>query len=51
MTDGNACRMPNCSAFTRDRGGYAGRFCSDSCEIRYDHLRADARDAAQEDAY
>ncbi|WP_164722084.1 hypothetical protein [Haloterrigena salifodinae] len=51
MTNCNACRMPSCSAPTRDQTGYAGRFCSDRCEIRYEHLQADARDTAQEDAY
>ncbi|WP_169331113.1 hypothetical protein [Natronorubrum bangense] len=51
MTKYNECRLPACTRLTRDRAGYAGRFCSDSCEVRYEHLQADARDTAQEDAY
>ncbi len=50
MTERNACRMPSCSALTRDRAGYAGRFCSDSCEVQNGHLQADARDVVQEAA-
>ncbi len=50
MTERNTCRIPNYSALTCDQAGYAIRFCSDSCEVRDDHLQADARDAAQEAA-
>lgn len=39
------CRMPSCSEDARGSGGYSGRFCSDQCEVKYDHLKADARDA------
>ncbi|WP_165396890.1 hypothetical protein [Natrinema hispanicum] len=50
MTDRDECRMPTCSEPARDRAGYAGRFCSDSCEVRYEHLQADARDAVVDEA-
>lgn len=43
MTD--ECRYPFCSEPSRDEPGYAGRFCSTRCELRYEHARADARDA------
>jgi len=39
MTASDECRMPTCSKPARDRAGYAGRFCSDSCEVRYEHLK------------
>ncbi|WP_176548279.1 hypothetical protein [Natrinema sp. CBA1119] len=48
MTDHNECRLPTCTRLARDRAGYVRRFCSDSCEVRYGHLQADARDAVQE---
>jgi len=50
MTDRDECRIPTCSEPARDRAGYAGRFCSDSYEVRYEHLQADARDAAVDEA-
>jgi hypothetical protein len=49
MIDRDECRMPTCSEPARDRTGYSGRFCSDSCEDSYEHLQADARDAAYAD--
>jgi hypothetical protein len=45
----DTCRMPNCDrapgtedadAVYRER-----RFCSPQCEVRHDHLKADAADA------
>lgn len=52
MTD--QCRYPSCSTPTRDRGdgvdGYAARFCSTRCELKYDHIRADAKDARLNEA-
>ncbi len=44
MTDRDECRIPTCSDPARDQVGYAGRFCTDSREVRYEHLQADARD-------
>ncbi|TYT60294.1 hypothetical protein FYC77_19625 [Natrialba swarupiae] len=44
MTERNTCRMPTCSTLSRERTGCAGRFCSDGCAVRYEHLQADARD-------
>ena len=41
----DTCRMPGCDETPRDGGGFAGRFCSDKCEVKYDHLKADAADA------
>ncbi len=51
MTDRNECRLPTCTRLPRNQAGYTGQFCSDKCEVRYEHLQTDARDAAQEDAY
>ena len=50
MANGDECRMPTCSEPVRAREEYAGRFCSDSCEVRYEHLQADARDAAVDES-
>ncbi|QCS44991.1 hypothetical protein FEJ81_22230 (plasmid) [Natrinema versiforme] len=47
MTDRDECRVPTCTRLARER--YAGRFCSKRCDVRYEHLQADARDAAQGD--
>lgn len=45
----DTCKMPNCD---REPGAQDGRddyrtrkFCSVQCETKYEHLRADARDA------
>lgn len=48
-TDEQTCRLPNCDRTRRSRGddvdGFAARFCSTGCELKYEHLKADARDA------
>ena len=42
----DTCRMTGCENDTREEGGaYARRFCSAQCEVKYDHLKADAADA------
>ena len=44
--------MPNCDnpPGEQDRDDYrAGRFCSVQCDVKYDHLKADARDARRAD--
>jgi len=45
----DTCRMPGCD---RDPGTEDSdttyrtrRFCSPGCDVKYDHLKADARDA------
>jgi hypothetical protein len=50
VTDGGekSCRLPTCTNSRRGSdadGTYAGKFCSAKCEVKYDHLKADARDA------
>lgn len=45
MTD---CKYPNCDreVGTEDRGDYRTRsFCSAKHEVKYDHLKEDAKDA------
>lgn len=37
--------MPGCDRTPRGGGSFAGRFCSTEHEVKYDHLKADARDA------
>jgi len=46
MTD-DTCRYPSCDdpAGKSDRDDYNTRFCSARCEVRYEHIEADARDA------
>lgn len=43
------CRMLNCEEQARGRGpnvdGFGAKFCSPSCELKFDHVRSDARDA------
>jgi len=43
------CRLNGCDEESRGRGpnvdGFGAKFCSPSCELKYDHLKADARDA------
>lgn len=40
------CRMPGCEQPRRDDGDAFGRkFCSDQCEVKFEHLKADAEDA------
>ena len=48
MNDRDECRNPACSNDPRGGGGFSGRFCSTPCELRYEHVRADARDAQRE---
>jgi len=47
------CRQLGCTnpprAKTEDASGYGAKFCSKRCEIKYDHLKADARDAERAD--
>lgn len=44
------CRMIGCDNPTRDDGGaYSRKFCSTRCELKYDHIRADAEDAMRAD--
>lgn len=40
------CRYPTCSN-EAEGSGYSGRFCSTECELKYDHVKADAQDAAR----
>lgn len=47
----DTCRMPNCQnePGSQDRDDYrTTRFCSVECDVKYDHLKADARDARRE---
>jgi len=44
----DTCRLPTCdnSPGEQDRDDYNSRmFCSVRCELKYDHIKADARDA------
>jgi len=41
----DTCRRSTCSNPTRDATGYEGRFCSTECELKHEHVKADARDA------
>jgi hypothetical protein len=43
MSDRENCRNLSCSNDAR-----GGQFCSTACEIKYDHLRADAREARRD---
>ena len=47
MSDRDECRNPACSNDPRG-GGFSGRFCSTACELKYEHVLADARDAQRE---
>lgn len=50
MTDRDICRYLTCDEPTRDAddvGSYSARFCSTRCELKYDHVKADAQDAAR----
>ena len=39
------CRYPTCSKRAREAGTtYARRFCSTACELKFEHIRADARE-------
>jgi|GEM_PF-4470112 hypothetical protein len=48
MTDRDECRNPSCSNDARGSGGFGGRFCSTPCELKYEHVRADAREAKRD---
>lgn len=53
----DTCRRPGCDNDTRDKGDrygddnqfavstYGAKFCSPKCEHKFDHAKADARDA------
>jgi hypothetical protein len=47
MTDRDTCRMPGCDRppGQQDRDDYRQRFCSIQCDVKMEHLKADARDA------
>ena len=57
----DTCRYPTCDEPTRDRGdtygdddqytvsAFGARFCSTRCELKYEHVRADAQDARRAD--
>lgn len=48
----DTCRMPNCDRTPGEQDGEqyrAHRFCSVQCDVKYDHLKADARDARAAD--
>lgn len=34
-----ACKLPACDE-QAEGSGYAGRFCSTACEMKYEHLKA-----------
>jgi len=40
----DTCRRSTCDKPRQDESGYSGRFCSDKCEVKHDHLKADAED-------
>jgi hypothetical protein len=49
----DTCRMPSCNndPGQQDRDDYrSGRFCSIQCETKFEHIKADARDARRSDA-
>jgi hypothetical protein len=48
MSNRDECRNPSCSNDPRGGGGFSGRFCSTPCELKYEHVRADARDARRD---
>ena len=48
MTDRDECRRPTCSNDPREGGGFSGRFCSTPCELKFEHVRADAREAERD---
>lgn len=43
----DTCRRPTCDrdAGTDDGNYNARKFCSAKCEVKFEHIRADARDA------
>ena len=48
MSDHDECRNPSCSNDPRGGGGFSGRFCSTPCELTFEHVRADAREAERD---
>lgn len=47
----DTCRLPTCdnSPGEQDRDDYNSRkFCSVQCEVKFDHIKADADDARRE---
>jgi hypothetical protein len=51
MTASDTCRYGTCSNPTgeQDRSDYNTRkYCSPMCEVKHDHIKADARDARRE---
>jgi hypothetical protein len=46
----DTCRYPSCDDEPRGSGGFSSLFCSDECEVRYDHIKADAQDAERSEA-
>ena len=54
MNDRDECRRPTCDRPARGtddpnvQDGFAVRFCSTPCELKYDHIRADVRGARRD---
>ena len=48
MNDREECRNLSCSNEPRGGGGFSGRFCSTGCELKFDHIRTDAREARRD---
>ena len=48
MNDRDECRRPPCSNDALGGGGFSGRFCSTPCELKFEHVRADARQAERD---
>lgn len=46
--DRQHCRRSGCERTARGGGGFAGRFCSTPCELEFEHVRADAREARRD---
>ena len=49
MNDRDTCRRTTCSEPARDVSGYEGRFCSTKCELKHEHVKADAEDARRQE--
>ena len=47
MSDRDECRNPSCSNEPRGSSG-SGRFCSTPCELTFEHVRADTREAERD---
>lgn len=48
-SDSQECRLPNCTRMSNGDGTHRSSFCSSRCEVKYDHLKDDARDAERAD--